>query len=148
MNIFLPSSTLCLSDIKLPWEFLKGHLPPNAKSYPQCNQSSFCKPFRREKKSFWFFFKHMAPEDSFKFGKLFRKLPVSELNRCPHPHPTLPLCRHLAFLSQIFQKARQRFLPFPDRIGLRQLPARPTATQRGGMQITTLGTVHKVLNKA
>lgn len=86
-----------------------------------------------------------------KFGKLFRKRPVCELNQCPlplTPPPLPPRRRHSTFLSQIFQKARQRFLPFPARIGLRQLPAPANSNPERGMQITTLGTVNKVLNKA
>lgn len=91
------------------------------------------------------FLKHMAPGDSFKFGKLLRKFPMHKLNLWPLLTP--PLHRHSTFLPQIFQKARQRSLPSPARLGLRQLPALANRNPERGMQITVLGTVNKVLNR-
>lgn len=75
----------------------------------------------------------------------------SESFRCikeiytPPIHSTLH--RYSTALSQIFLKARQRSLPFPARIRLRQLPAPASSNPERGMQITAPGTVNKVLGR-
>lgn len=66
----------------------------------------------------------------------------------PATTPYYPCVGVQHFSPRSFQKARQRFLPFPARIGLRQLRAPANSDPERGMQITTLGTVNKVLNKA
>lgn len=135
-------STLCQYDIKHAWELLKGHLPPvnnlirNAASLLPASLLS------EGRAKLWALFKAQGSRRFLSVQKTSQK--VSN-QRIPSLTPSPPLPRHSTVLPQSFQRARQRSLPFPARVELRQLPALASSNPEREMQITALGTVNKVL---
>lgn len=136
-------SPLCQYDITHSWELLKGRLPPVKNLIRNAASLLPASLLSEGRAKLGALLKAQGSR-----GTLYIQKNVSESFQSTHPisNPlSPPLPRHSTVLPQSFQRARQRSLPFPARVELRQLPALASSSPEREMQMMALGTVNKVL---
>lgn len=136
--------TGCLAGIKHPG---KRHLAPRANFHHNASSLFFCKLLVQKSEEislvlFFFFFLWAQGLGRLKFRKLSWRLP-SVWTVLPGRTPA----NNLQASPRSFKEQGNRALPFSARSGLRQQQAAANSEADSGMQITMLGTVHKVLSK-
>lgn len=132
---------------KAPWGIAYWTPGPTCKFSSQCIQSFFFSASslcRRRRKSLWFFLECRACEGS-SLENFSEGFPSAWMVT------VLPGRTPRASIRQVsprsFKEQGNRTLPFSARSGLRQPRAPANSKAESGMQISTLGTVHKVLSK-
>lgn len=133
---------------KAPWGIAYWTPGPTCKFSSQCIQSFFfffCKLSVQKKEEISLVLFRVQGLWRLKFGKLFWRVPSAWMVT------VLPGRTPPASIRQVsprsFKEQGNRTLPFSARSGLRQLRAPANSKAESGMQISTLGTVHKVLSK-
>lgn len=131
---------------KAPWTIAYWTPGPTCKCSSQCIQSFFsCKLSVQKKEGISLVLFRVQGLWRLKFGKLFWRLPSAWMVT------VLPGWTPPASIRQVsprsFKEQGNQTLPFSARSGLRQLRAPANSKAESGMQISTLGTVHKVLSK-